>query len=97
MHLMILLSENDAIEIDEDMTNGRKKVMPRLLSNAEKREFNDQYLPALVEMCRWILSIQFRDIMLLDSSVLFKAIWESQKLVAILLSLKTIWTQTIPL
>jgi hypothetical protein len=50
-----------------------KNVKPSLLYAQVKRDFDDSYLPALVELRKWVSNIQHTNITTEQSDVLFKA------------------------
>jgi hypothetical protein len=55
-------------------------VKPSLLRAQTKKEFDDMYLPALVELRRWIANIQHANITMEQSDLLFRGMLASQKL-----------------
>ena len=60
-------AEKDSIDIDENITQKTKKVLPNLLSNPAFRQFKDEMAPCLDELRRWFKLIQMR--MTLDGAM----------------------------
>jgi hypothetical protein len=72
------LSDSDMEEIDDGYSTSLKNVKPSLLHGQTKKEFEDLYLPALVELQKWISNIQHPNITMEQSGKLFKRILASQ-------------------
>jgi hypothetical protein len=74
------IDDCDTEEIDDGFSPVPKKVKPSLLRAQAKRDFDDYYLPALVELRRWISNIQHANITMEHIDCLFKAMLASEKL-----------------
>ena len=70
------VDSSDDEEIERD-----QRVAPVLLRGSAKTRFQSYYLPALVEMKRWISVIQHPDVTMLMSANMFKNIRAAPKLV----------------
>jgi hypothetical protein len=74
------VTDNDTEDIEDGITEGVKKVPPKLLGTVEKRDFDDHYLPCLDELRRWFKHIQNRELTMKAANDLFHSAQTSRRL-----------------